>query len=40
MTQNIKAEMESKAKRGELIEEGISKNAIFNRDGTLFLDFF
>ena len=37
---NIKKEMESKAKRGELIKEGISRNAIFNTDGTLFLDFF
>ena len=37
---NIKKEMESKAKRGELIEEGVSKNVIFNTDGTLFLDFF
>jgi len=36
----LKAEMESKAKRGELIKEGISTNAIFNMDGTLFLDFF
>jgi len=37
---NTKAEMESKAKRGELLKEGISKHAIFNKDGTLFLDFF
>jgi len=37
---NIKAVMESKAKRGELIEEGISKHAVFKEDGTLFLDFF
>ena len=37
---NKKTEMESKAKRGELIEEGISKHAVFSREGTLFLDFF
>jgi len=37
---NKKAEMESKAKRGELLEKGISRNAIFNEDGTLFLDCF
>jgi len=35
---NLKTEMESKAKRGELLKEGISRNAIFNTDGTLFLD--
>ena len=37
---NKKAEMEAKAKRGELLEKGISRNAIFNEDGTLFLDCF
>lgn len=40
MTENIKAEKEAKAQRGELQNEGISRNAIFNRDGTLFLDCF
>jgi hypothetical protein len=40
MTENIKAEMETKAQRGELQREGISRNATFNRDGTLFLDCF
>ena len=39
MKHNLKEEMESKAKRGELIKEGISKHAIFNTNGTLFLDF-
>ena len=37
---NKKVEMEAKAKRGELLEEGISRNAIFSEDGTLFLDCF
>ena len=37
---NTKKEMEVKAKRGELIKEGISRNAIFTMDGTLFLDLF
>jgi len=37
---NKKAEMESKAKRGDLLEQGISRHAVFNKDGTLFLDFF
>jgi len=38
MTQDIKTEMEAKAKRGEI--EGVSKRAIFDKDGNLFLDYF
>lgn len=34
--QDLKAEMEAKARRGEL--EGISKYAIFNKNGKLVLD--
>jgi len=37
---NIKAEMESKAQQGKLEHEGISRNAVFNKDGNLFLDLF
>jgi len=37
---NIKAEMESKAQRGELEYDGISRNAIFNKEGNFFLDMF
>lgn len=36
--QYIKTEMEAKAKRGEL--EGVSKNAVFDKKGKLFLDHF
>ena len=36
--QDLKTEMEAKAKRGEL--EGVSKNAVFDKKGKLFLDYF
>jgi len=35
---DLKAEMEAKAERGEI--EGVSKNAIFDKKGKLFLDHF
>lgn len=38
MKSNMKREMEAKAQRGEL--EGVSKHAIFDNEGNLFLDFF
>ena len=36
--QDLKAEMEAKAKRGEI--EGVSKNAVFDKKGKLVLDHF
>ena len=38
MKSNLKREMEAKAKRGEI--EGVSKHAIFDKEGNLFLDYF
>jgi len=35
---NKKTEMESKAKRGELTCIGVSRNAVFDKEGKLFLD--
>ena len=35
---DLKCKMEAKAKRGEL--EGVSKNAVFDRNGKLYLDYF
>jgi len=36
----IKEEMELNAQRGELEYMGISRNAIFDEEGNLFLDMF
>ena len=36
--QDLKAKMEAEAKRGEI--EGVSKNAIYDKNGKLFLDYF
>lgn len=38
MEDNLKSKMETKAKCGEL--KGISKNAVFDKDGKLFLDMY
>ena len=35
---DLKVEMEAKAKRGEI--KGVSKNAVFDKKGKLFLDHF
>jgi hypothetical protein len=35
---DLKADMESKAKRGEI--EGVTKNAVYDKKGKLFLDHF
>ena len=35
---DLKAKMEAKAKRDEI--EGVSKNAIYDKNGKLFLDYF
>lgn len=36
--EDLKAEMEGKAKRGEI--EGVSVTAVFDKKGKLFLDYF